>query len=265
MEMKKYLALSLLAWILVSCAEPENPGNPINEKETFLVAFKKLITSPVQLESNTKIEYDDKLRVIRITEVRGNGGREISQKMVYDPLGRISQILISDTAYPDLSIKIHWESDKISKAEWFEGTEFVHHHIYEYQNDRLVKFEVYGPNEENTVLFKFQEVEFTYDRQGHLSQEERFIWMEDEEKMEKISTQLYMDYTEIESPFHVFSFLPEDKAQKRIPLKYIYQSPSMEFTYDYQVNSNETGSLDLLQISSSNGQIEQVFFTYELK
>jgi uncharacterized protein YcfL len=40
MEMKKYLALSLLAWILVSCAEPENPGNPINEKETFLVAFK---------------------------------------------------------------------------------------------------------------------------------------------------------------------------------------------------------------------------------
>lgn len=263
--MKKYLALSLLAWILVSCAEPENPRNPINEKEPLLVAYKKLITSPVQLESNTNIEYDDKLKVIRITEVRGNGGREISQEMVYDPLGRISQILISDSSYPDLTIKIHWKSDKISKAEWFEGTEFVQHHVYEYQGSRLVKFGVYGPNEANTGLFKFQEVEFTYDTQGYLSKEERFIWMEDEEKMEKISTQLYMDYTEIENPFHIFSFLPEDKIKQHISLKYIYQSPSMEFTYDYQVHRNETGSLDLLQISSSNGQIEQVFFTYELK
>lgn len=263
--MKKYIALSLLVCILISCTDPENPGKPIQEKEAFLVAFEKMITSPVQLESNTNIEYDDKLRVIRITEVRGNRGREISQEMVYDPLGRISQILISDNLYPDLTIKIHWESNNISKAEWFEGNEFVHHHLYEYQGNRLVKFGVYGPNKVNSGLFKFQEVEFTYDARGFLSKEERFIWMEEEEKMEKISTQLYMDYTEIENPFHVFSFLPEDKVKQHIPLKYIYKSPSMEFTYDYQAQINEKGGLDLLQVSSSNGQIEQVFFTYELK
>jgi hypothetical protein len=263
--MKRYLVLSLFAWILISCADPEDHGMPIHEKEPLLVAYKKLITSPVQLESNTTIEYDDKMRVIRINEVRGNGAREISQEMAYDHLGRISQILISDSSCPDLTIKIHWESDKISKAEWFEGTEFIHHHIYEYQGNSLVKLGVYGPNEENTGLFKFQEVEFTYNTQGYLNKEERFIWMEDEEKMEKISTELFMDYTDIENPFHVFSFLPEDKTQKRIPLKYIYQGPSMEFTYDYQVHKNENGNLEVLQRNSSNGQNEQVFFIYELK
>jgi hypothetical protein len=263
--MKKYLVLSLIAWILISCADPDDPGMPIHEKEPLLVAYKKLITSPVNLESNTSIEYDDNLKVTKINEVRGNGAREISQKMVYDPLGRISQILISDSSYPDLTIKIHWESDKIRKAEWFEGTEFVHHHIYGYQSNRLVKLGVYGPNEENNGLFKFQEVEFTYDGQGYLSKEETFIWIEDEERMEKISTELFMDYTDIDNPFHVFCFLPEDKAQKRIPLKYIYQSPSMEFTYDYQVLKNDKGNLEVLQRNSSNGQNEQVFFTYELK
>ncbi len=263
LTMKKHLRLSILALILISCSDSENPRIPTTEKEPKLVALKKLITSPVTLESNTIIEYDGRFKVTKITETRGNGGRQIQQKMFYDNTGRINQILMTDTSNPDISIKLYWDSGKIIKSEWFEDSEFVHHNIYEYQDNQLIKFGLYGPNEVNSALFLFQEVELTYNQEGDLTKLERSVWMEEEKEMKKISTELFLDYTAIKNPYLDFGILPEERTQKHIPQKHIYQGLSTEFNYEYRIQLNEEGTINYLRKNSSIGQNEQVFFTYE--